>query len=161
MAMKTLLMRSTWCLAMVAVLLGGCESMQAVRDSVRERFAPVPPHVQVVPGRPQAIYAAARRAMKRLGYQITTGDRMDGRLEGFTRVDSGDGFQGSYQRRIRVRIEPGGRDNMAVQVTVYEIEGSAFGQSSGPATETALRDSPTYDAFFSELTSQLQQAAHQ
>lgn len=159
--MKSPLIRMGWLIPAAALLGAGCASLRSVQESVKDRFARPKPEVHLVTGTPSAVFAAARKAMIQLGYQVGSGSRASGRLEGYTQVGAGEGFHGSYQRRIRVDLAPAGENTMDVKVMIYEIQADSFGGPASTATETPLRGSSAYDAFFAELRGQLHAPARQ
>lgn len=158
--MKFPLIRLGWLVSAVALLGSGCSSLRSVQESLKGRFVRAQPQVHLVTGTQNAVFAAARKAMVQLGYQAGSGGRASGRLEGYTQVGAGEGFQGSYQRRIVVDLAPAGENSMDVKVMIYEIRTDSFGGPASTTTETPLRDSPAYDAFFAELRGQLRAPAH-
>ena len=152
---------SRWLMLAVAIaaLLAGCESMHSIRDSVRERFTGVPPHVRVVKGDEKQIFAAARLAMAKLGYQYVRGGPAQGELEGATRIGAGDDFHSARQREITINLVPGEPGMIEVRVWLKEIVESDFDRATSPATEAPVRDAVAYDAFFDELQLRLQGVA--
>ena len=143
-------------LIVVGGLLGGCESIESVRDTVKDRVAGVPPKVRAVEGEPRQVYEAARLAMEKQGFRFMSGGPAQGRLEGLTRIDGGREFGSSRQRSISVHMEPldGGRTEVQVLLTEIVDEGSE--RSVGGPAETPLRESPGYDTFFAEMERQMQ-----
>lgn len=158
--MKFPLIRLSWLLSSVALLGSGCSSLHSVQESLKSRFGRPQPQVHLVTGTQDAVFTAAREAMVQLGYQVGSGSRASGRLEGYTQVGAGEGFQGSYQRRIVVDFAPAGEDSMDVKVMIYEIRANSFGGPASTPTENPLRDSTAYDAFFAVLRGQLHAPAH-
>ena len=152
---------SRWWVLVVAMaaLLAGCESLQSMRDSVRERFAGVPPHVRVVKGDEKQVFAAARLAMTKLGYQYVRGGPAQGELEGATRGVASDDFHSARQREITINLLAGDGGTVEVRVWLKEIVENDFERASNPATEMAVRDAVAYDAFFDELELRLQGVA--
>ncbi len=154
--MKTTKPRLLVLVVAIAALLAGCESIHSMRDSVRERIVGVPPHVRVVQGDAKQVFAAARLAMARLGYEMGRGGPAQGKLEGLTRVGTGDDFHSSRQREITINLLPGESGFIEVRVWLQEIVETDFGRASNPATEMPVRDNAAYDAFFDELQLRLQ-----
>ena len=138
-------------LAAVCGLLAGCESVESVRSTMRDRFSGVSPKVRTVAGNPRLVYEAARQTMERLGYEFTGGGPAQGRLEGLSRVGGGDGIRSSRQRSISIHLQGLDDNKVEVQVQMTEIVEEDFNRSTRPATETPLRDSPAFDIFFNEL----------
>jgi hypothetical protein len=153
---KTL--RSLILLAAVGGFLGGCASLESMRDTVKDRVAGVPPKVRVVEGESRQSYEAARLAMEKLGYRFASGGPAQGRLEGFTRIDGGHDFGSSRQRSISIHLEPVDGGKIEVQVLLTEIIEEGSDRAAGAPVETPLRESSGYDAFFLELERQLQGA---
>jgi len=145
------------CLLVVAWSLGGgCASIESMRSAVKYRIAGEPPKIRSVAGDPYKVYEAARLALEKLGYQQVSGGPAQGRLEGLSRIGGGDDFRSSRQRSISIHLLPREGGNVEVQVQLEEIVEDSYNKLSNPATETPLRDSAGYDAFFEELARQLQ-----
>ena len=125
--------------------------MESMRTTVTDHIAGAPPRTKVVGGDLHQVYDAARQAMKKLGYEFTTGGPAQRRLEGHTRIGGGDDFRSSRQRAVVVHLEEleGGRVEVQVQMT--EIVEENFSRGGMPATETPLRNPAAYDAFFDEI----------
>ncbi len=149
-------MRPLFLLAAAWSLVAGCASVESMRSSMKDRISGAPPKIRVVEGDPRQVYEAARLTMGKLGYQVTAGGPAQGRLEGLSRIDGGDDFKSSRQRAISVHLQPEDGGTVAVQVRLSEIVEDSFSRLANPATETPLRDSAGYDAFFEELARQLQ-----
>jgi hypothetical protein len=135
---------------------GGCASIESVRSKVEERIEGVPPKVRIVQGEPRQVYEAARLTIDKLGYQQTSGGPAQGRLEGLSHIGGGDDFRSSRQRSISIHLLPRGDGNVEVQVRLQEIVEDSYNKLANPATETPLRDSAGYGAFFDEMERQLQ-----
>jgi len=146
-------------LVATGALLAGCESFHSVRDSVRERIVGAPPHVRVVNGDEKQVFAAAKLAMAKLGYEFVRGGPAQGLLEGLSRIDSGATIRSSRQRSITINLQPGTEGTVEVQVWIKEIEQSDFDRASNPASEVPLRDSAAFDVFFDALQQAMQGAA--
>jgi len=157
--MNTLSLRHCWIFVAALLALVGCESMESVRSTVKDRISGVPPRIRTVNGDQRQVYAAARHAMEKLGFRFTGGGPAQGRLEGLTRIEGDDNFRSSRQRGIAVRLVPqeGGRVDIQLQMT--EIIEEASNRSAMPATETPLRDPGAYEVFFNEVERQLMPAA--
>jgi hypothetical protein len=149
--MKTTKSRLFVLVLAIATVLAGCKSIHSMRESVRERIVGVPPHVRVVQGDEKQVFAAARLAMAKLGYEMVRGGPAQGKLEGLTRVGTGDDFHSSRQREITINLLPGESGFIEVRVWLQEIVENDFGRASNPATEMPVRDSAAYDAFFEGL----------
>jgi hypothetical protein len=142
------------CLLLAAIwgLLAGCASI----DSVKDRFAGVPPKTRLVQGEPRQVYDAARLAMEKLGCEFVGGGPAQGRLEGLSRIGGGDSFGSARQRSISIHLQPLDGGSVEVQVLLKETIEDNFDRLNNPAVETTLRDSASYDAFFAELERLLQ-----
>jgi hypothetical protein len=149
-------MRTLVLLAAAWSLVAGCASVESVRSTVQDRFTGAPPKIRLVEGDARQVYEAARLTMEKLGYQLTSGGPAQGRLEGLSRIGGGDDFKSSRQRSVSVHLQPREGGSVEVQVRLSEIVEDSFNRLANPATETPLRDSPGYDAFFEELERQLQ-----
>jgi len=154
--MNTWHLRTVVGVAALAGLLAGCESM---RESMRDRFSPMPPKVRVVQGDTKQVFAAARLAMARLGFEMVRGGPAQGELEGLTRIGGGNDLYSSRQRDMTVHLEPLGDGRVEVRVVMQEIEEDRYSKLSNPATSTPVRESAVYDAFFDDLERQLQGVA--
>jgi hypothetical protein len=137
-------------------LAAGCASIESVRSTVKERIEGMPPKVRMVQGEQRQVYEAVRRAIDKLGYQQTSGGPAQGRLEGLSHIGGGDNFRSSRQRSILIHLQPREEGNIEVQVQLQEIVEDNYSKLANPATETPLRDSAGYDAFFDEMERQLQ-----
>ena len=93
--------------------------------------------------------------MEQFGYHFTEGGLAQGRLEGFSRIEGDGSFGSSLQRSISIHLEAleGGRVEIRVKMTEIIEEDSS--RSAEPATETPVRDSGAYDAFFDEIERRL------
>lgn len=138
-------------LAAVLGLFSGCDSMESMRSSVKDRIGGVPPKVRTFEGNQRQLYDAARKAMETLGYQLSSGGPAQGRLEGLSRIGGGDDFRSSRQRSISIRLQELDGGRVEVQVQLTEILEESSNRSAMPATETPLRDPAAYDVFFEEL----------
>jgi len=141
--------------AIAIALLTGCGSVQTVRSTVKERFASQAPRKRSFEGNQRQIYDAAKITMEKLGYQMAAGGPAQGRLEGFSKVGSGDDFRSSRQRSVELRMEPMDGGLVEVQLLLREIIEEDFARGGAPTTESAVRDPGSYEAFFNELGRQL------
>jgi hypothetical protein len=140
------------CLSLLASgLLAGCASMDSVRSSMKDRFVGMSPTVRLVQGAPRQVYDAARVAMEQLGYRYVRGGPAQGELEGLSRIGAGDDFRSSRQRSIEIHLQPLDGDSVEVGVRLKEIVQDGSSRVSSLATETPLRESSAYDAFFEAL----------
>jgi hypothetical protein len=145
--------------AAIASLLAGCASIHSVRESVRERFVGTPPRVRTVQGDEKQVFAAARRALAKLGFQFERGGPAQGELEAISGIGTGDDFHSSRQRTITIHLLPGAEGHVEVEVWMKEIVESDFDRATSPATEAPLRDPAAFDAFFDALQEELQAPA--
>lgn len=137
-------------------LVAGCASVESMRSSMKDRISGAPPKMRVVEGDPRQVYEAARLTMEKLGYELTTGGPAQGKLEGLSRIGGGGDFKSSRQRAISVHLQPENGGTVAVEIRLSEIVEDSFNGLANSATETPLRDSAGYDAFFEELARQMQ-----
>ena len=150
--MNTFTRRSDWLLlVLLAGFGGGCGSIDSVRSSVKDRVAGVPPRVRMVTGELRQVYDATRLSMEKLGYRVTGGGFAQGRLEGLSRIEGNGGFGSSRQRSISVHLEALDGGRVEIQVKMTEIIEEDSDRSAMSATETPVRDSVAYDAFFDEI----------
>jgi hypothetical protein len=148
--------RSFILLAAVGGFLGGCTSIESMRDTVRDRVVGVPPKIRVIEGESRQSYEAARLAMEKLGYHFASGGPAQGRLEGLTQIGGGRDFGSSRQRSISIHLEPLDGGRIEVQVLLTEIVEEDSDRVSGAPVATPLRESAGYDTYFAELERQLQ-----
>ena len=143
--MKLVLQLSS--LAAVLGCFAGCESMP-------DRFAAVPPKVQVVEGNPEQVYLAAQQAFKRLDFVLTRSTM--GRVEAASAIRTSETFADSRQLVAKLAIhelEPGKSE---VELWVTEETAS---QSVGGTRRHALRENGFYGLYFSMLQQVLQERA--
>lgn len=135
--------------------LAGCESFDSMRESVKDRFAPVVPVTRVFTGTPREVYEAARIAMVALGYEVVRGGAAQGRLEGVSRIGSAGEFGSSRQREISIRLQSMEGGKVEIAVELKEAVEESFNKLSSSATETPVRDPASFEAFFGELARRL------
>jgi hypothetical protein len=150
--MKTTSFHGYWILLAVLLILGGgCTTMDSVKSEMKERIITVPPRIRVVNGDVRQVYEAARQAMEHFEYRFTEGGVAQGRLEGLSRIEGNGGFGSSRQRSISVHLEALDGGRVEIQVKMTEIIEEDSDRSAMSATETPVRDSVAYDAFFDEI----------
>ena len=148
---RTITRSSFLLLLLVCGFFGGCESVDSVGTTVRDRLGGLPPTVRTVDGNSRQVYVAARRAMESLGYRFTGGGPAKGRLEGLSRISEDNDFRSSRQRSISIQLEGADSGKVDVQVRITEIVEDNSNRAAMPATEAPLHDSAAYDVFFEEL----------
>ncbi|HWA86803.1 MAG TPA: hypothetical protein VG710_11315 [Opitutus sp.] len=130
----------------MAAGLAGCDSIEAP-PSWHERFSPEP-QVRTYAGEQQAVFEAARAALRQIDFTITRSRAAQGVLEAHSALHAGNSFQGAQQFSMSVKVqasdEPGKTD---VSVLLREQEESSF----GGATEVPVGQHGLYDSFFAAL----------
>lgn len=128
--------------ACAALLLTGCES-----TSLADRFAVVPPQVQIVDGELDEVHAAAQKAFRRVGLNVIRASR--GRIEAASAINTSETFGDSRQTVARIKISPAdGPGRSQVELTVTEEVGSA---SMGGTRQQALREHSLFQTYFPAL----------
>lgn len=149
-------MRALGIFGLLAVIgLAGCEST-GFRERVRERFADVPPQVEVVAADVSTAYYATQLAFKRLDYTLVRSSLADRRVEAASRINASVAFRDNLQLRAEVRLtelEPG-RVEVALRLTELRE-----GQGLGGAGESPLREHGFNATYFAVLQQVLQEGA--
>ena len=122
---------------------------------MRDKFHGPTYQTRAFTGDSQEVFDAARRATEQLGFKITRSGPAQGVIEGVSGLASDDRFQGSRQRTIKVRLESTIGSETSVGVLFTEIVEDDFNKGAGQGIETTLRNSPLYEAFFSDVSSRL------
>jgi hypothetical protein len=89
--------------------------------------------------------------MERLGYAFVGGGPAQGRLEGLSRIATGDSFGAARQRSISIHLQPLEGGSVEVQVLLKETVERDADRSSGTATELSVREPAAYEDFFDRL----------
>ncbi|MBA3850536.1 MAG: hypothetical protein C0502_11175, partial [Opitutus sp.] len=91
------------------LLLAGCES-ESFSERVHNRFAAVPPKVQVFDGDTRAVYFAAQLAFKKLDYHLLRSSLAGLRIEAASRINTSVAFRDSRQLIALIEIAQVGPD---------------------------------------------------
>lgn len=135
--------------------LAGCES-ESFSDRVRNRFAAVPPKVQVFDGDTRTVYFAAQLAFKKLDYNLLRSSIADLRIEAASRINTSVAFRDSRQLIALVEIAQIGPDQSEVSLRLTE---QMEAQGLGGANELPLRDHGFYGTYFAALERVLREQA--
>jgi hypothetical protein len=133
--------------ALSALSFAGCESMP-------DRFAAVPPEVQIVAGDVEEVHAAAQKAFRRLDLNIIRAPM--GRVEAASAINTSETFGDSRQIVARVKITPAEAGQSSVELTVTEEVGSS---SMGGTRQQALREHSLFQLYFTTLQQVLRERA--
>jgi hypothetical protein len=131
----------------LVVLLAGCES-ESFSERVRNRFAAVPPKVQVFDGDTRAVYFAAQLAFKKLDYNLLRSSAADLRIEAASRINTSVAFRDSRQLIALDEIAQVGPDQSEVSLRLTE---QMEGQGLGGANALPLREHGFYGTYFAVL----------
>jgi len=125
--------------ALSVLLLAGCASMP-------DRFATVPPEVQIVDGDVEEVHAAAQKAFRRLNLNVIRAPM--GRVEAASAINTSETFGDSRQIVARLKITPAETGKSSVELTVTEEVGSS---SVGGTRQQALREHSLFQLYFATL----------
>jgi hypothetical protein len=135
-------------LMLVALMLAGCESMPGKGGG---RPGPPPDRARIFQGDPRAVYDAAKVALGQMDFKVTGGGPAQGRIEGVSKLSTGDSLRSTRQISISVRILEVAGGSCEVSVVLKEVIEADTYERQGFATESPLRDTPYYDVFFNNL----------
>jgi hypothetical protein len=140
-------------LALFGLILAGCESISDATDSIKQKLATRDqPHTRVFAAESRATYEAARLAVDQMDFRFLRGGPAQGELEAISSVDSSESMRGARQIAMTVRLVPAVEEGgTEVRLWLREILEDGSGQNIGQATETPLRDTALYEAFFRDL----------
>ena len=137
-----------------ALAFAGCED---VADAVRSGLPlGTEPRVQTFPADPRTTFEAARKAIDGMGYTFVRGGPAQGRLEAVSAVGQADVSGGSQQFTLRAEFHAtldGTGTEVSVRMTEIIEEDSE--RRAGQGTETPLRDTALYEAFFRRIQAAL------
>jgi len=125
--------------AFAVLLFAGCESMP-------DRFATVPPEVEIVNGNVEEVHAAAQRAFRRLSMNVIRAPM--GRVEAASAINTSETFGDSRQIVARVKITEAEPGKSSVELTVTEEVSSS---SMGGTRQQALREHSLFQLYFTTL----------
>ena len=130
-------------------VLCGCDSLSGVAAGVRAKLAVRDePRVRDYPAPPRATYEAVRIAADQMGFRFLRGGPAQGEFDAINGVGQGDVPNSARQISMKVLLYPASDGGTEVSVLLQEIVEADSSNHAGFATETPLRDTPLYDAFF-------------
>ena len=134
----------------LAFVLAGCDSV----PSMSERFEPVLPQARVYQAERAAVFEAAQRAMKEIDFKVTRYGLAQGVVDGLSRVQTANSFQGARQYALEVRLSEPSPGHTEVSVLLRQQDESA---SFAGATDKPLREHGLYGAYFAAFEHELGQ----
>lgn len=149
----TFLMRPVFALVLVlgSLAFSGCESAD-FPARVRERFEAPQPKVRIYQAEQRAVFDAATRTMKRIGFTISRAGAAQGIIRAHSPLRSGDGFGVARQHSLEVRVQSFDPGVTQIAVVLREQEES---ESFAGATDIPLREHALYGSFFGGLEDEL------
>ena len=136
-------------LGLLMLALSGCESLSDMKDSVKETLASHDqPRTRIFAVDPRATYDAVRTAVDQMDYRFVRGGPAQGQLEAISNVDFSESMHSSRQITLKARLAPAADGGTEVSLWLHEILEDNSSQNAGMATETPLRDTALYEAFF-------------
>ena len=137
-------------LAAVVLAVAGCESGSKLPTAFRERISPTyRTHVVTVEQKPA--YEAARVALRKMNFKITSGGAAQGKLEAISVLQPGDGARSARQISLSVKLAPAPTKGTEVSALFSEIREDEFSKREGMGTSTPMQDTPLYEVFFRHL----------
>lgn len=115
---------------------------------VRERFSAPQPQIRVFNGDQKAVYEAAQRAVRSIGFHITRHGEAKGTITAMSEIQPANALGEARQYALDVKLQSyeSGRTEVAV-VFREQQESSSF---SG-ATDIPLREHGLYDSYFNAI----------
>lgn len=142
--------------AMLALVVSGCESFSDATSAVRDRIAArEAPKVQTFAAEQRATYEAVRTAATKMGYRFVRGGPAQGEFEAISRVGAGENIGSARQLSLKAKLTKNIEGGTDVAVRITEIIEADSSNRAGLATETPLRDTPQYDVFFRRVGEEL------
>jgi hypothetical protein len=139
-------------LALLVLALAGCESISDMKDEIKEKLAARDqPRTRVFTADSRATYDAARLAVDQMNFRFQRGGPAQGELEAISSVDSSESMRSARQITLKARLAPAADGGTEVSLWLHEIMEDNSSQNAGMATETPLRDTALYEAFFRDL----------
>jgi hypothetical protein len=139
-------------LALLVLSLTGCESLSDMKDEFKEKLAARDqPRTQVFAAESRPTYEAARIAVDQMNFRFVRGGPAQGELEAISSVDSSESMHSARQISLKARLTPAPDGGTEVSLWLHEILEDNSSQNAGMATETPLRDTALYEAFFRDL----------
>ena len=127
----------------------GCDSMP---EGVRQRFASPEPHIRVFQAAEPAVFEAAQRAVRDIGFRTTHSGQAQGVINAISEIQPANALGEARQYALEARLhayEPG-RTEVSI-VFREQQESSSF---SG-ATDIPLRQHGLYDSYFNAIDATL------
>lgn len=138
--------------ALLVLALTGCESLSDVKDTFKDKLAARDqPRTRVFAAEQRATYEAARIAVDQMDFRFVRGGPAQGELEAISKVDSSESMHSARQITLKARLTPAVEGGTEVSLSLHEIVEDNSSQNAGMATETPLRDTALYEAFFRDL----------
>ena len=137
-------------LASVVLALAGCESGSKFPGALRERISPTY-RQHVVQADQKPVYEAARVALRKMNYKITSGGAAQGKIEALSVLQAGDGAGSARQVSLSVRLGVAPSSGTLVEALFSEIREDSFSKREGMGTSMPMQDTPLYDVFFRYL----------
>jgi hypothetical protein len=134
----------------LAFALAGCDSV----PSLSERFDPVPPQTRIYKAERAAAFDAARHAMEQIDFKVTRSGEAQGIVDGLSRVETGNSFQGARQYAMDVRLSDASPGHTAVAVLLRQQDEST---SFAGATDKPVREHGLYGTYFAAFEHELGQ----
>ena len=137
--------------AVLCLALAGCESVQDVTSSVRERLAArTAPHTHMFAAESRVVYAATRSAIDAMGFSFVRGGPAQGEIDAVSDLSTDNSLRTTRQISMKIRLVPvpGGTE---ARVTLTEVVEDDFNKGAGHDTESPLRDTPQYEVLFRHI----------
>lgn len=138
--------------------VAGCESGSSLPSAFRERISPTY-RSHVVQAEQKTVYEAARVAVKKMNYKVSSGGAAQGKLEAISALQTAEGPRAARQVSLSVKLAPGPNGGTEVSAMFFEILEDEFNKRDGMGTSTPMPDSPLYDVFFRHLDEALAKPA--
>ena len=139
-------------LAVGSLAVAGCESVDSLPTRVRERFEAPQPKTRVYQAEQRAVFDAAERAMKRIGFTVSRAGAAQGIIRAHSPLRSGNGFGVARQYSLEVRVQSFDPGVTQVAVVLREQEES---ESFAGATDIPLKEHALYGSYFGGLEDEL------
>lgn len=141
-------------LGLSALVLAGCESGSVMPNRMRERFAAPQPKVRTFEADQPVVFEAAKSALRQLDFQVSRSGMAQGILNGYSRLQAGDGFGKARQYVMEIQLQSYEPAKTEVAVVVREQEESS---SFAGATDLALKEHGLYESFYAALEQALRE----
>lgn len=142
----------------IAALLAGCETdspLERVRQQVTGDY---PSQTRNFAATEKATYVAARQALKALDFNFTRGGQAQGVMNARSAINPGDHVGTVHQFGLHAEFQTSlDGKSTDVRVTMTETQADDVQGRLGPGSETPLRDTALYEAFFRDIQAALNQ----